>query len=261
MPTSRPSSATTGRQPPPRVREGVERRLDVDAVVQRHHVADHDVLEPGEAVDAREVGLGDDADRALPDGDERRAVGALVEQDHRLADGRRRVEGDRRVVDEVTRLLPGHDVTHDLGGDVLRDDGEGTAPGGRLGHPAAGDGGHVRDDEGDGRPRAVGAREVDVEAARDRRPVRDHEDVVVRQVELRPEVVEETHPTSVGAAAPGGARPASGPVGGRRMGEDRRRESSGPVTAGCRAPFRSASDAARRRCRCSAWPRSSSSPP
>ena len=75
-------------EPAPRVRQGVEGRLDVDAVVERHHVADHDVLELGEPVDPGEVGLGDDADRAVADGDDGRTVGALVQQHQRLADGR-----------------------------------------------------------------------------------------------------------------------------------------------------------------------------
>ena len=182
-------------EPAAGVREGVEGRLDVDAVLERHHVAHHDVVELGEPVDPGEVGLGDDADRAVADGDDGGAVGPLVQQHERLADGHRRGQGDRGVVDEVARLLPGDDVAHDLGRDVLRDDGERTAAGGGLGHPAAGDGGHVGDDERDRRARAVDGREVDVEPAGHRRPVRHHEDVVVGEVVLRLEVVEETHPT------------------------------------------------------------------
>ena len=234
-------------EPAAGVRQGVEGRLDVDAVLQRHHVADHDVVDLGEPVDPGEVGLGDDADRAVADGDDGGAVGPLVQQHERLADGHRGGQGDRGVVDEVARLLPGDDVAHDLGRDVLRDDGERTPAGGRLGHPAAGDGGHVGDDEGDRRARAVDGREVDVEPAGHRRPVRHHEDVVVGEVELRLEVVEETHPPSVGAAGAGGAGPASGSGSTRLMGQDRDVSLHGPFARGCRPTRRSAPDAAARR--------------
>ena len=76
---------------------------------------------------------------------------------------------DRRVVDEVARLDPGDDLGDDVDRDVLRDDGEAAAAGDRLGHPPAGDGGHVRDDERDGRAGAVGRGEVDVEPGGDGR--------------------------------------------------------------------------------------------
>jgi hypothetical protein len=169
MPTSRAASApVVGHdrgQPPAGVREGVEGRLDVDAVLEGDHVAHHHVVELGEPVDPGEVGLGDDADRAVADGDDRRAVRPLVQQDECIAHGHRGRQGDRGVVDEVARLLPGDHLAHDLGRDVLRDDGQRTPARGRLGHPAAGDGGHVGHDEGDGRARAVDGREVDVEPA------------------------------------------------------------------------------------------------
>ena len=85
MPTSRPSASTTGasrRRASTRRLEGV---LGVDAVVEGHDVADHDVVDLGEPVDAGEVGLGDDADRAVAVGDDGGAVGALVQQGQRLA--------------------------------------------------------------------------------------------------------------------------------------------------------------------------------
>ncbi len=238
------------REPPPGVGEGVERRLDVDPVRQGHQVADHDVLELGEPVDTGEVGLRDDPHRALADRDERGAVGALVQQDQRLADGGRRVEGDRGVVDEVARLLPGDDVAHDLGRDVLGDDGQGAAAGGRLRHAAARDGGHVGDHERDRRPRAVDAREVDVEPARHRGAVRHHEDVVVREVVLRQEVVEEAHPTSLGAAPAAGARrqvTACARPNADVDGAGSARESHGPLAGRCRSAVRPAPDAAPRR--------------
>ena len=162
---------------------------------------DHDVVDLGEPVDAGQVGLGDDADRAVADGDDRGAVGALVQQHERLA-GRHRAASSVIGV-SWTRWRdfdPGDDLAHDLGRDVLRDDGERAPAGDRLGHPAAGDGGHVGHDERDRRARAVDRREVDVEPARHRRAARHHEDVVVGEVELGLEAVEETHPPSVGAA-------------------------------------------------------------
>ena len=73
--------------------------------VDEHQVARHDLAELGEPVDAGEVGLGDDADRParpLVD-DDRGAVGALGQQDERLADGLVRRQRDRGVVDEVAR--------------------------------------------------------------------------------------------------------------------------------------------------------------
>ena len=54
-------------------------------------------------------------------------------------------------------------VRHHVGGDVLGDDGDAAAAGDGLGHPAAGDGRHVGDDERDRGAGAVGGREVDVE--------------------------------------------------------------------------------------------------
>ena len=68
-------------------------------------------------------------------------------------------------------------------------------------------------------------REVDVEPARHRGPVRHHEDVVVREVVLGLEVVEETHRSSLGAAPAAGARSAASgtrPTMPSSMGQDRR---------------------------------------
>ena len=140
---------------------------------------------------------GDDADRALALDDDGGAVRALAEQDERLAGRHVRVERDRGVVDEVALLDPADDLADDLDRDVLRDDGEAAASGHRLGHPAPGDGGHVGDDDRDGRPGAVDRREVDVEAARHRRAARHHEHVVVGEVVLRLEPVEEVHSTTL----------------------------------------------------------------
>ena len=60
------------------------------------------------------------------------------------------------------------DVGDDVDRDVLRDDHEAAAAGDRLGHPAAGDGGHVGDDERDGGAGAVGRTEVHAVAGADR---------------------------------------------------------------------------------------------
>ena len=61
----------------------------------------HDLVHLREPVDVGQVVLGDDADGLGAVDDDRRAVGALGEQDERLAGRHVPLERDRRVVDEV----------------------------------------------------------------------------------------------------------------------------------------------------------------
>ena len=84
--------------------------------------------------------------------------------------------------DGVPRLDGRDDLGDDVRRDVLREDGDAAAAGDRLGHPAAGDGRHVGDDDGDGGAGAVDGREVDVEAGGDLGTGRDEEDVAVGEV-------------------------------------------------------------------------------
>ena len=70
----------------------------------------------------------------------------------------------------------------DVERDVLRQDHDAAAAGDGLGHPLPGDGGHVRDDDGDRGADAVGRGEVDVEARPDGREAGHHEHVVVGEV-------------------------------------------------------------------------------
>ncbi len=183
-----------GREAVPAARvEEVERLPRRDPDGQGEQLAGHDRVELGEAVDARAVGLRHDADRAAALDDDDRAVRALGQQRQRLGRGRGGLERDRGVVDEVARLHPGDDLAHDVDGDVLRDDGEAAAPRDRLGHAPAGDGGHVRGDDGDRRPGAVGGREIDVQARGDVRAAGDEEDVVVGRVREGRAVVQEPH--------------------------------------------------------------------
>ena len=91
-------------------------------------------------------------------------------------------ERDRGVEDRVPRLDPGDDLADDVDRDVLREDGEAAAAGDRLGHPPAGDRGHVGDDERDRRADPVRRGQVDVEPGADVGTVGHHEDVGVGQV-------------------------------------------------------------------------------
>ncbi len=104
---------------------------------------------------------------------------------------------DRGVEHQVPPLDPADDLGHDVDRDVLRDDHQAAAAGDGLGHPAAGDGGHVGDDERDGGARPVRRPQVDRLAGPDRAAARHHEDVVVRQVVRGPDIVEESHTNSL----------------------------------------------------------------
>ena len=177
-PTSRPSSPTTGAR---RCRSSPSRSKAVSGSMPSGIVATSRVITCptwGEPVDALEVGPGDDADRAAVVDDDDRAVGPLVQQPKGVGDRRGGREGDRRVVDEVAGLDEVDDLGDDVDRDVLRDDGEATATGHRLGHPAAAHRGHVGHDDRDRRPGAVAGGQVDVHPAADGAAARHHEDVV-----------------------------------------------------------------------------------
>ena len=133
----------------------------------------HHLLDLGEPVDVDAVRLRDDADRAAVLAPRRRPGGSAWGAATRAsADGLVRGQRDRGVEDGVPRLHEPHHLGHDRDRDVLRDDGEAAAAGHGLGHPLAGDRGHVGDDERQGRAGAVGGGQVDVVPAGRRRSCR-----------------------------------------------------------------------------------------
>ncbi len=180
-----------------RLAEPVEGVARVDALVEQQQVAGHHLGERGEAVDALAVGVGDDADGAAVLDHDQGAVGALGQQRERLGDGGAGVEGDGGVVHQVTLLDPADDLGDDLGRDVLRDGDQAAAAGDGLGHPAAGDGGHVGHDQRDGGAGAVVGGQVDSLAGAHGGSAGDHEYVVVREVVRGHEVVQEAHETGL----------------------------------------------------------------
>ncbi len=99
-----------------------------------------------------------------PVDDDRRAVRALGQQRQRVTDRLCGVERERRCRRRGGVLHPGHDVGDDVERDVLRDTAipPRRATVSAIRRPATG--GHVRDDERDGRAGAVGRRQVDVVA-------------------------------------------------------------------------------------------------
>ena len=151
------------------------------------------VLHLGEPVDLDAVGLRDDPQRAAVRARDRRAVGALGDQRQRLRDGLAGRELDGGVEHQVSRLHELHDVGDDGRRDVLGDHRQPATARDRLGHPLAGDGRHVGDDQRQGGAGAVAGGEVDVVPAGHRGVPRDHEDVVVGQVVGRGDRVEELH--------------------------------------------------------------------
>ena len=164
-------------------REQLEGRDRLDPVGHGDDVAAHGGVQLGEAVVAGGVRLAEHSKRraAFVDDDDR-AVGPLVDQGEGVADRVVWRQRDRRLVQRVAALDVVDDRADDVEGDVLGQHGQPAAAGHGLGHPPAGDGGHVGDDDRERRADPVGRREVDVEARTDRRQVRDHEHVVVRQV-------------------------------------------------------------------------------
>ena len=130
--------------------EGLEDVVRTGVRADQGEVGGHDLMALGEAVDALRLGRGDQSDRAMVLDDEDDAVGALVEQTHGLADGRRGIDGDRGVEAGVGTLDPTYGPRDEVSGDVLGQDGDAAAAGDRLGHPSSGDRGHVGHDEGQG---------------------------------------------------------------------------------------------------------------
>ena len=113
---------------------------------------------------------------------DRGAVRALADEGQRGVHRVVRADDDRGLDDGVPRLDRDDDLGDDVRRHVLGQDGDAAAAGDRLGHPAAGDGRHVGDDDGDGGAGAVDGREVDVEAGGDLGTRRDEEDVAVGEV-------------------------------------------------------------------------------
>ena len=152
------------------------------------------VGEAGEAVDAGARRLVDGADRApgVVDHDHR-AVRPLGQQVQHVRDRVAGVQHERGVPDGVPRLDPRDDLGDRLRRDVLRQHGQRAAAGQRLGHPAAGDRGHVRRDDGNRGAGAVRRGQVDVEPGGHRRPAGDEEHVVVGEVAIGGLAVEEAH--------------------------------------------------------------------
>ncbi len=93
--------------------EGVlrlDRVAPASAGRQRHHL-----VQLGEPVGAEAVRLGHDADRPARVDDDDGAVRALGQQGERVADRAVRLEGQRRLDDEVPLLDPADDLADDLG--------------------------------------------------------------------------------------------------------------------------------------------------
>ena len=172
------------------IEDGLERRVRFHA----DHVASHDVTHLGEAVVAGGIALGEDAGgRAVGVDDHGRPVGALVQEEERVLHGVGGSDRHRRVVDEVAALHVLDVVAHDLERDVLGEHGETATAGRRLGHAPARDRGHVRHDDRDRRPDAVGRREIDVEPRAHLVQAGHHEDVAVGEVVRGLGVVIEAH--------------------------------------------------------------------
>ncbi len=185
--TDQPTLVVDHRSERPTLRgEQLERGDGVDAVGDRDDVAADGGVELGEAVVAGGVALAEDAERcaALVDDDDG-AVGPLVDEGEGVADRVVRRQRDRRLVQRVAALDVVDDRADDVEGDVLGQHGHPAAAGDRLGHPPTGHRRHVGDDDRERRADPVGRGEVDVEARTDRRQVRHHEHVVVRQVVAR----------------------------------------------------------------------------
>lgn len=156
-----------------------------------------DVGEAREAVYTGASRFVDDADGlAVLVHDDDGAMGAFADQvqrvGHRVSTG----QHERGVPHGVTALDPGDDVGDRGDVDILGEDDEPAAPGDRLGHPAARDGGHVGDHDRDRRAGAVHGGQVDVETGLHVRPVRQEEHVVVGQVVSGPMPVEKAHDAS-----------------------------------------------------------------
>ena len=119
-------------------------------------------------------------------------VRAFGHQADGLPDGG--VEGDRHGgVEDGMGLFDLPDGMGDhIGRDVLGEDREPAAARHGLGHPPAGDGGHVRRDQRQRCRQAVGGGEVDVQPGGDIGAVRHHENVGIGEVRGGP-LIQETH--------------------------------------------------------------------
>ena len=182
-----------GRRGHPPVRQALEDLGQGRRGLDHHQIPGHHVVELGEAVEARRIGLGEDTDGLVPFHDDDDAVGPLVDQRERIPHRARRRERDGRVVDRVAAVEVLDDRLHDVEGDVLRQDGQAAAPGDRLGHAPPRHRRHVGHDHRQARPHPIGRRQVHVHPRRHRREAGDHEHVAVRQVVGRQVVVEEAH--------------------------------------------------------------------
>jgi hypothetical protein len=177
----------------PLPREELEDLRQVRARRHGQRLLRHDLGELGEPVDALALAIGDDTDRYTVVDDDHDPVRALRQQGQRLADGGRRAERDRGVVDGVPGLEPADHLADDVHRDVLRQHGEPPAARHGLGHPPSGDRRHVGDDDRDRRPHPVGGGQVHLEPGPDRRARRHHEDVGVGQVVGGPRAVQKAH--------------------------------------------------------------------
>ena len=146
-------------------RQQLEGAAGVRAVGHRDELPRHDGVQLGEAVEARRVGLREHAERpvAVID-DDHGAMRPLVDQPEGVDDRVVGRERDRRLVQRVAALDVLDHRADDVEGDVLGQDGDAAAASDGLGHAAAGDGGHVGDDDRQRRADAVRCRQVDVEA-------------------------------------------------------------------------------------------------
>ena len=105
----------------------LECRLRVDRLGDAQNLTRHHLVQLREPVDARAVGLGDDADGLGRVDDDERTVGSLVQQGQRITDGARWAERECGVMDEMSLLHPTDRVSHHFQRHVLRQDGEPTA--------------------------------------------------------------------------------------------------------------------------------------
>ena len=171
----------------------VEGLFRPETCINRNDVAVHHVLNLREAVEARSIVLGEDADRLVPrvDNDDC-AVGTFVNQAERVADRIGRRKGDGRLVNRVPGLHEPRHRLDDVEGDVLWKNRNTAAACDGFGHPATRNRGHVGHHDRHRRADGIGCGEVDVESARHLAEARHHEDVAVRQVVGRLPI-EETH--------------------------------------------------------------------
>ena len=193
-PVSEPSAVDRDRERRAGGVERVEGGPRVGVVGDPHERRVHHLLDLREAVHLDAVGLADHADRAVPSSTTTAArcerLGISDSASATVWSGRSSIGVSKTWCRDFTNVTTSA-TTGDR--DVLRDHREPAAAGHGLGHPLAGDGRHVRDDERQGGPGAVGGGQVHVVPAGHRRVPGHHEDVVVGQVVRRGRVIEEAH--------------------------------------------------------------------